>query len=708
MHNNIMAARSRDRLPMLATGRYAQWRSRFLRYIDTRPNGDALRKCILDGPYIPTIVVVLAVPTTKNSPAVPEHTTVETPQTMSPENKAHFESEKEAIHMILTGIGDEIYLTVDACKTAQEMWEAIKRLQQGESLNIQDFGNQRTMIGVGARENVGSMLTDTDKEIDEKELEAHYSYMAKIQEVPTTDSGTNSEPLKQVQYDTEYNVFANEIQRFMQSESINNTCVVETDDSNVICDSQDICDNDIQNDQNGVESDDERVVLVNLKLDVDENKKIQKELKKANASLTQELIECKTILAKTSRSLRESNSIWDSCLVALPTKQTGFEKYIAFNDRTVDYDKLEASQAVRNNNVTKPGMYQIDSRTTQTRAPQLPQTSRNTNPYVSTSTRVIYKTNVSRPQLRSNQMKDKVMQNNSQVKNKKTAVEDHSRISSIYKKTKSVTVCNDSLNSKTLNVNVVCATCKKCLVDSDHFARVTKFLNDINARTKKPNVVPISPRKPKGHVNKSVATPYKKTVASESTTQKSKSYYRMLYKRTRLNHNLFSVGQFSDADLEVAYRKSTCLVKDLQGNDLLIEMSETSIANDTLGLVPQRQKASDYDNFDLVPQLQIVLPLADTIVPPQQELDLCFGPLYDECFTAAKGYAQEEGIDFKESFAPVARLEDVLIFIAYAAHKSFLIYHMDVKTTFLNGLLKEEIHHACLFSLLERLEADNT
>ncbi|GJV45070.1 hypothetical protein Tco_1429606 [Tanacetum coccineum] len=52
MHNNIMAAGSRDHPPMLATGRYAQWRSRFLRYIDTRPNGDALRKCILTGPIL--------------------------------------------------------------------------------------------------------------------------------------------------------------------------------------------------------------------------------------------------------------------------------------------------------------------------------------------------------------------------------------------------------------------------------------------------------------------------------------------------------------------------------------------------------------------------------------------------------------------------------------------------------------------------------
>ncbi|GJR39501.1 integrase, catalytic region, zinc finger, CCHC-type containing protein [Tanacetum coccineum] len=54
------------------------------------------------------------------------------------ENRAHFESENEAIHLILTGIGDEIYSTVDACQTAQKMWEAIERLQQGKSLNIQD------------------------------------------------------------------------------------------------------------------------------------------------------------------------------------------------------------------------------------------------------------------------------------------------------------------------------------------------------------------------------------------------------------------------------------------------------------------------------------------------------------------------------------------------------------------------------------------
>ncbi|GKE28337.1 hypothetical protein Tco_1443721, partial [Tanacetum coccineum] len=172
--------------------------------------------------------------------------------------------------------------------------------------------------GVQLQAEQSDWLADTDEEIDEQD-----------QEVPNADSGTDSEPLEQVQYDTDDNVFANDIQHFNQSESISNTCVVEMDDSNVTPNSTDMCDNDIQDDQNDVECDEERVALANLianlKLDVDENKKIQKQLKKANATLTQELTECKSILAETSRTLGESNSIRDSCLVAFQNKQTEFE-----------------------------------------------------------------------------------------------------------------------------------------------------------------------------------------------------------------------------------------------------------------------------------------------------------------------------------------------------------------------------------------------
>ncbi|GJR73935.1 hypothetical protein Tco_0086300 [Tanacetum coccineum] len=113
-------------------------------------------------------------------------------------------------------------------------------------------------------------------------------------------------------------------------------------DSNVTPDSPDMCDNDIQTDQN---AEDERAALANLianlKLDVDENKKIQNQLKKANASLTHELKECKSILVETSRTLGEANSIRDSCLIALQNKHTEFERYKTLNDCIVDYDKLE-------------------------------------------------------------------------------------------------------------------------------------------------------------------------------------------------------------------------------------------------------------------------------------------------------------------------------------------------------------------------------
>ncbi|GKA05769.1 retrovirus-related pol polyprotein from transposon TNT 1-94 [Tanacetum coccineum] len=201
----------------------------------------------------------------------------------------------------------------------------------------------------------------------------------------------------------------------------------------------------------------------------------------------------------------------------------------------------------------------------------------------------------------------------------------------------------------TSKVNAICVECGKCVFNFNHDACVSKYMNGVNVRTKKPNVVPISDSKPKKKANKSIATPHKKTVASDTTIQKSKSYFKQLYEDTNqawkwfhgllillqivqlilfivgsrctkhmtgnlkllcnfvekflgtirfgndqfapilgygdlnqgnvtikrvyyvkgLNHNLFSVGHFCDANLEVAFRKSTCYVRDLQENNLL-------------------------------------------------------------------------------------------------------------------------------------------
>ncbi|GKF29062.1 retrovirus-related pol polyprotein from transposon TNT 1-94, partial [Tanacetum coccineum] len=68
------------------------------------------------------------------------------------------------------------------------------------------------------------------------------------------------------------------------------------------------------------------------------------------------------------------------------------------------------------------------------------------------------------------------------------------------------------------------------------------------------------------------------------------------------------------------------------------------------------------------------------------------GILKNKARLVAQGFRKKEGIDFKESFASVARIEAIRIFIANAANKNMMIFQMDVKTTFLNGELKEEVY----------------
>ncbi|GKE15136.1 hypothetical protein Tco_1422713 [Tanacetum coccineum] len=85
---------------------------------------------------------------------------------MSPKNKAHFESEKKAIHLILNGIGDEIYLTVDACKTAHEMWEAIERLQQEWSRFVTIVKQQHKLDEVSYHK-LFDILKQYQKEVNE-------------------------------------------------------------------------------------------------------------------------------------------------------------------------------------------------------------------------------------------------------------------------------------------------------------------------------------------------------------------------------------------------------------------------------------------------------------------------------------------------------------------------------------------------------------
>nr|GEV34420.1 hypothetical protein [Tanacetum cinerariifolium] len=108
LHNAILEASSKDRPPMLALGNYVQWKSRIKRYIDTKPNHELIYYCFENPPYELDI-------------------------------RDQLNAKAEAVQIILTGIDNDIYSTVDAYPNACEMWKAIKRLKHDESINVQDL-----------------------------------------------------------------------------------------------------------------------------------------------------------------------------------------------------------------------------------------------------------------------------------------------------------------------------------------------------------------------------------------------------------------------------------------------------------------------------------------------------------------------------------------------------------------------------------------
>ncbi|GJX80525.1 retrovirus-related pol polyprotein from transposon TNT 1-94 [Tanacetum coccineum] len=241
--------------------------------------------------------------------------------------------------------------------------------------------------------------------------------LAKIQEVPTADSGTDTEPMEQVQYDAAYNVFANVRQHSEQPESMSNTCAVENVDSNVIPNSLDMCDNVIQSDQNAIE----------------------------------------------------------------------FERYKTLNDRTVDYEKLEHKL---NETLGLLAQKEIDIKE-----------GLKLKAYKISVVKEIHDEFVKQSLLTKSHYEGLV----------KEKTKDHFRAPTAHDMEILIKTCLMPLAIKTQN---------------DSFTFVHELKKEMHDDL-------------------------------------------MVYYVEGLNHNLFSVGQFCDADLEVAFWKSTCFVRDLQGNDLL-------------------------------------------------------------------------------------------------------------------------------------------
>ncbi|GJX12510.1 retrovirus-related pol polyprotein from transposon TNT 1-94 [Tanacetum coccineum] len=828
------------------------------------------------------------------------------------------------------------------------------------------YDNQRAVNVARTRENVGTQVVQQSK------IQCYnckeYGHVAKECQKPkrakdaayhkekmllyvTPDAADNSrpifdaEPLQKVQNDDDnYNVFANDREHPKQPEFINVTYPNEHGDTNITTDSLDMSNNRVEADQDEDADDNDHdlarehdllaSLIEKLKCKIDESKDRNKLLESSNKNLVDKLKSEIEDFKNKNKCLESSNNYFKEANTKLAkTNQLMFK----------DLKKLQA-ELERYHDVSYVSMVEIDYAKAKGDLMSYKMESQKSFNEYTRKIRGIPTTSVSRPQLKTNRLEDRIMHNNSQ--GNKQQVENHRRKFKFSNNKMSVTACNDSLNAQTLNVNFVYVTCGKCVLNDNHNLCVLHYINGVNSRTKMPMAVPISTREPMLNVNQFVATPLKKTVDVESTNQKPRSKTRKQYEHISktcrwwypktthpdykwkpksnairvyyvegLNKNLFSIGQFCDADLEVAFRKSTCYIRDLKGNDLLtgsrginlysITLQDTSTPNpiclmakasssqawlwhrrllhlnfDTINLLskydivtvlhkfkfikdhlyssfklgkakrksfkteitpsskrrlqilhmdlcgPMRVESfndtsplniqttpittsqaptiTDIENINqaetqkenaqveedefinifstpiheqgrhlldmLIRQtcihsindiLQNIIrnpsqsirtrhqtetdgkmcmfalsvsqtepknikeAMADSawIEAMQEELhqfdrldigELADKPLYknvvnikwlwknirDEENTVirnksrfvAKGYSQQEGINFEESFAPFAKLEVVRLFVTYAVHKSFSVYQMDVKTAFLNGHLKEDMY----------------
>nr|GEX57953.1 hypothetical protein [Tanacetum cinerariifolium] len=134
LHNAIMEAGSKDRPPMLAPGNYVQWKSRIKRYIDTKPNHELIHYCLTNPPYELGWKEKFVLDSEGNPTTITEKV-FETYKTVTQEIRDQLNAEAEAIQIIITGIDNDIYSTVDACPNACEMWKAIERSQQATTKN---------------------------------------------------------------------------------------------------------------------------------------------------------------------------------------------------------------------------------------------------------------------------------------------------------------------------------------------------------------------------------------------------------------------------------------------------------------------------------------------------------------------------------------------------------------------------------------------
>ncbi|GJX92671.1 retrovirus-related pol polyprotein from transposon TNT 1-94 [Tanacetum coccineum] len=695
------------------------------------------------------------------------------------------EADDQVIQIILMGLPKNIYAFVDSCETTQEIWSRVQQMMKG----VQNVRNQNGLIVVSGIANLNAnqirngnvVEARAEGDLDEiEEVNANCILMANLLQASASGTQIDKAPV----YDSDGSAKK-------QPNLFETSSLTKEDDESLA--KHKTLEFKIERLLRAVVSQD--IMSIVQSYSVVDTSNLQTEL---DPQLFDKVSEQKDTTKGTSTNTKFSNqstkrkpslqSLRNNFVLRQPnafqserpkfSKTRVPPKVVETNDLSnpVTSNSVptpQESKVVKNDKVIAPGMLRINPFKTSREEKSMPnkpfRASIRTNQITILQPHVIFKENVNpnlngllstgvdntvktrKPQPRSNTKNDKIpsASKSSCIKNKEVEVEEHHRNLLLSKNKKHMSSeCNNiKLAIRNDKFKVVCAMCYGDLQWGNILITKVYFVEG-------------------------------------------------------LRHNLFSVGQFYDSDLEVAFRRNTCFVRNLEGVDLLkgnritnlytisiLEMATASpiclmgratstkskdeapeviktflmkitvllqasvIINDRedIGKLGAKAMYDDYiggqpsaatrtapaaqapqvlqtptttktttdtaptptnsssqatnilntsqDVDELKTQQQHVLVPAPNNIKPLTLKWLFKNKVNEENMAirnktclVVRGYHQEEGIDFEESFASVARMEAIRIFLAYATHKSFIMFQMDVKTAFLHGTLKEDVY----------------
>ncbi|GKB67509.1 hypothetical protein Tco_0928921, partial [Tanacetum coccineum] len=755
MHNNIMAAGSRDRPPMLATGRYAQWRSRFLRYIDTRPNGDALRKCILKEFRDTLIQHMESVKKSIDERAKHKeeyNSWVNERQMQTTEDKVDSSKALDA-SLVDTESSGTSFKEKDTSSSSGNDAHA-------DDADIRPIYDEETMAEVQTTAEInvfaiGQQHTEQPEFNNEGEVDQNAEQCHDTCPLPATLTDNQTTELSNQSLESENIRLKKTVAQFQKDFSRMEAHCVNLElkyQNQVLKEGQHGQFSKVKSNETKVKHDIDVIETINIELEhkvaklLKENETLKKHYKEMfdsikttrakniehttslianNDKFKAQLQEKGFAIAALKNELRKltGNSVntkfAKSSILGKPALQPRRNQSVvrqptAFKSERPRFSKQRfASQVDVNNDLSKPVTthYLPKERESAVAKPhhmiapgssryssndmvhkhyleeakkKTQESSRNSEPSVMPSARSQSTANGSKPTPRINNQNSR-----NWPASKRSCVT-----------TKTVPIAEHSRNSRnfTDSKHFVCSTCQKCVFNANHDSCVTKFLNEVNSRAKVPSHKTTTRNKPveqtrfakkperqipKGHrfsikktsvVHKKTMTPrsclrwkptgkflkevnsrlrilrlfvldglrQEKTFASSTTKVESEPPNGSNADITNQCESKQALN-VSAADQASVFMEMTSvhissglvlhqMMSDHNSSDLAPQRQEMSVENVSSGLVPQGQKASDYDNSDPVPPRQNVVPTAEKTDSSQQGLEFLFSPLLEEYY----------------------------------------------------------------------------